>query len=63
MQEALKNNVDLSVYGNQIEKELDHFTSVSVQDYIRESKNSATLHLFRFLPFLTVAMWKTVYRF
>lgn len=56
MQEALKNNVDLSVYGNQIEKELDHFTSVSVQDYIRESKNSATLHLFRFLPFLTVAM-------
>lgn len=45
MKEALKNNVDLSVYGEQIEKELQQYTSVSIQDYIHESKSIAHLHL------------------
>ena len=45
MKEALKNDVDLSLYGDQIDEQLKKYSSLSIVDYIRESKNIAHLHL------------------
>ena len=45
MKEALKNDVDLSLYGDQIDEQLKKYSNLSIVDYIRESKNIAHLHL------------------
>lgn len=46
MKEALENDVDLSIYGEQIDKELIEYSKVSIRDYMEESKNIAHLHLY-----------------
>ena len=46
VREALQNNVDLSVYGDHIDKELHIYSNISIRDYIRESVNIAQLHLY-----------------
>ena len=46
VREALQNNVDLSVYGEHIDKELQDYSNISIRDYIRESVNIAQLHLY-----------------
>ena len=51
MKEALENDVDLSVYGEQIDKELKEYSKVSIKDYMDESKNIAHLHLYFLLFF------------
>ncbi|KAG1696643.1 Vacuolar protein sorting-associated protein 52 [Nymphon striatum] len=42
--EALKSGVDLRQYSRQIEKELKEVENASIQDYIKESQNIASLH-------------------
>lgn len=44
VQEALKNGVDLREYSTQVEDELKLIENLSIQDYIRESQNLASLH-------------------
>lgn len=44
VQEALKNGVDLREYSQQVEEELKGAENLSIQDYIRESQNIASLH-------------------
>ena len=51
VKEALENDVDLSIYGEQIDKELKEYSKVSIKDYMDESKNIAHLHLY-FLLFV-----------
>ena len=43
----MESNVDLSVYGEHIDKELHEYSNISIRDYIRESANIAQLHLYR----------------
>lgn len=45
VKEALKNDVDLSLYGDQIDEQLKKYSNLSIRDYIHESKNIAHLHL------------------
>ena len=44
VQEALKSGVDLREYSTQVEEELKKEENQSIQDYIRESQNIASLH-------------------
>ncbi|XP_046548964.1 vacuolar protein sorting-associated protein 52 homolog isoform X2 [Haliotis rubra] len=44
VKEALKTGVDLRQYSKQIEKELLDVENASIQDYIKESQNIASLH-------------------
>jgi len=44
VQEVLKSDVDLRQYSQQIEKELKDVENASIQDYIKESQNIASLH-------------------
>ncbi|CAI5768937.1 Vacuolar protein sorting-associated protein 52 homolog [Podarcis lilfordi] len=44
VQEALKTGVDLRHYSKQVELELQHIENASIKDYIKESKNIASLH-------------------
>ncbi|XP_041369494.1 vacuolar protein sorting-associated protein 52 homolog [Gigantopelta aegis] len=44
VKEALKAGVDLRQYSKQIEKELLEVENASIQDYIKESQNIASLH-------------------
>ncbi|XP_060546141.1 vacuolar protein sorting-associated protein 52 homolog isoform X1 [Pantherophis guttatus] len=44
VQEALKTGVDLRQYSKQVEQELQQIENASIKDYIKESKNIASLH-------------------
>lgn len=44
VQEVLKTGTDLRQYSRQIEKELKEVENKSIQDYIKESENIASLH-------------------
>ncbi|KAF8774759.1 Vacuolar protein sorting-associated protein 52 like protein [Argiope bruennichi] len=44
IKEALKSGMDLRQYSRQIEKELKEVENASIQDYIQESQNIASLH-------------------
>lgn len=44
VQEVLKTGTDLRQYSKQIEKELKEVENKSIQDYIKESQNIASLH-------------------
>ena len=44
VQEVLKTGTDLREYSRQIEKELKEVENKSIQDYIKESENIASLH-------------------
>lgn len=44
VQEILKTGTDLRHYSRQIEKELKEVENKSIQDYIKESQNIASLH-------------------
>ncbi|XP_015603036.1 vacuolar protein sorting-associated protein 52 homolog isoform X1 [Cephus cinctus] len=44
VQEVLKTGTDLRQYSRQIEKELKEVENRSIQDYIKESQNIASLH-------------------
>ncbi|XP_061477503.1 vacuolar protein sorting-associated protein 52 homolog isoform X4 [Rhineura floridana] len=44
VQEALKTGVDLRQYSKQVEVELQQIENASIKDYIKESKNIASLH-------------------
>lgn len=44
VQEVLKSGTDLRQYSRQIEKELKEVENKSIQDYIKESQNIASLH-------------------
>lgn len=44
VQEVLKTGTDLRQYSRQIEKELKEVENKSIQDYIKESQNIASLH-------------------
>ncbi|XP_060086528.1 vacuolar protein sorting-associated protein 52 homolog, partial [Heteronotia binoei] len=44
VQEALKTGVDLRQYSKQVELELQQIENASIKDYIKESKNIASLH-------------------
>ncbi|KAJ6652467.1 hypothetical protein lerEdw1_011503 [Lerista edwardsae] len=44
VQEALRTGVDLRQYSKQVELELQQIESASIKDYIKESKNIASLH-------------------
>lgn len=44
VQEVLKSGTDLRQYSQQIEKELKEVENKSIQDYIKESQNIASLH-------------------
>lgn len=44
VQEILKTGTDLRQYSRQIEKELKEVENQSIQDYIKESQNIASLH-------------------
>ncbi|KYO32872.1 vacuolar sorting-associated protein 52-like protein isoform A [Alligator mississippiensis] len=44
VQEALKTGVDLRQYSKQVELELQQIEHASIRDYIKESKNIASLH-------------------
>lgn len=44
VQEVLQTGTDLRKYSFQIEKELKGVENKSIQDYIKESQNIATLH-------------------
>ncbi|XP_066599067.1 vacuolar protein sorting-associated protein 52 homolog [Prorops nasuta] len=44
VQEVLKSGTDLRQYSRQIEKELKEVENKSIQDYIKESRNIASLH-------------------
>ncbi|OXU25315.1 hypothetical protein TSAR_013035 [Trichomalopsis sarcophagae] len=44
VQEVLKTGTDLRQYSTQIEKELQEVENKSIQDYIKESENIASLH-------------------
>ncbi|XP_077180625.1 vacuolar protein sorting-associated protein 52 homolog [Paroedura picta] len=44
VQEALKTGVDLRHYSKQVELELQQIENASIKDYIKESKNIASLH-------------------
>lgn len=44
IQEVLKTGTDLRQYSRQIEKELKDVENKSIQDYIKESQNIASLH-------------------
>ncbi|XP_015927404.1 vacuolar protein sorting-associated protein 52 homolog [Parasteatoda tepidariorum] len=44
IKEALKSGMDLRQYSKQIEKELKDVENASIQDYIQESQNIASLH-------------------
>ena len=44
VQEALRSGVDLREYSAQLENELKDVENESIRDYIRESKNIASLH-------------------
>lgn len=44
VQEVLKTGTDLRQYSRQIEKELKEAETMSIQDYIKESENIASLH-------------------
>lgn len=44
VQEVLKSGTDLRQYSRQIEKELKEVENKSIQDYIKESENIASLH-------------------
>ena len=44
VQEVLKTGTDLRQYSRQIEKELKEAENKSIQDYIKESQNIASLH-------------------
>ncbi len=44
VQEALRSGVDLREYSANVENELRQVEALSIQDYIRESKNIANLH-------------------
>lgn len=44
IKEALKSGMDLRKYSQQIEKELKEVENASIQDYIHESENIASLH-------------------
>jgi len=44
VQEVLKTGTDLRQYSKQIEKELKEVENKSIQDYIKESENIASLH-------------------
>lgn len=44
VQDVLKTGTDLRQYSRQIEKELKEVENKSIQDYIKESENIASLH-------------------
>ncbi|XP_076353464.1 vacuolar protein sorting 52 isoform X4 [Tachypleus tridentatus] len=44
IKEALKSGMDLRQYSRQVEKELKEVENASIQDYIQESQNIASLH-------------------
>ncbi|GAB6031475.1 Vacuolar protein sorting-associated protein 52 [Chamberlinius hualienensis] len=44
VKEALKSDVDLRQYSRQVEQELTEVENASIQDYIKESQNIASLH-------------------
>lgn len=44
VQEVFKTGTDLRQYSRQIEKELKEVENKSIQDYIKESQNIASLH-------------------
>lgn len=44
IQEVLKSGTDLREYSTEIEKELHEVENKSIQDYIKESENIASLH-------------------
>ncbi|XP_066473420.1 vacuolar protein sorting-associated protein 52 homolog isoform X2 [Tiliqua scincoides] len=44
VQEALRTGVDLRQYSKQVELELQQIENASIKDYIKESKNIASLH-------------------
>uniref|UniRef100_A0A8D2IUS5 Vacuolar protein sorting-associated protein 52 homolog n=1 Tax=Varanus komodoensis TaxID=61221 RepID=A0A8D2IUS5_VARKO len=44
VREALKTGVDLRQYSKQVERELQQIENASIKDYIKESKNIASLH-------------------
>ncbi|XP_048472593.1 vacuolar protein sorting-associated protein 52 homolog isoform X3 [Rhincodon typus] len=44
VKEALKTGVDLRHYSKQVETELQHIEHASIKDYIKESRNIASLH-------------------
>lgn len=44
VQEILKTGTDLRQYSKQVEKELKDVENKSIQDYIKESQNIASLH-------------------
>lgn len=44
VQEVLQSGTDLRKYSRQIEKELKEIENKSIQDYIKESQNIASLH-------------------
>lgn len=44
VQEVLKSGTDLRQYSRQVEKKLNEVENKSIQDYIKESENIASLH-------------------